>query len=151
MTSSSVWSAEQHCLRATHHAHVGDALAGSGESEWAAVCFFYAGYHLVRAALLIDPVFSDPTRLSKLNVELTPEDRQTERHKGRKNTANGREWGINELVLLLYRAIAGPYDRLHQASIDVRYGRGLRGDVSDLREHLTTIEEAYAGGLLIAP
>jgi len=147
MPSSGTLSTEQHRDRAAHHAYVGDALAATGEPEWAAVCLFYAAYHLMRAALTSDAIFDEPTRLSRISPQLTPADRSTARHKGRKSTSNGREWGINELVFLLYRPLAGDYDRLHQASIDVRYGQGLRGDVADLRGNLTSIEDAYAGGL----
>lgn len=121
----------------------------AGENDWAAVCFFYAAYHVVRAALVSDPIFDDPGSLSKIRVGLAPQDRHTERHKGRKNTANGREWGVNELVLILYRPFAGAYDRLHQASIDVRYGRGLRApSTTEIRQCLDKIEGASNVGQL---
>jgi hypothetical protein len=145
MTSSVQLSVAEHCQRSSHHCAVGDGLS-LGEPGWAAVCFFYAAYHLARAALIADPVFSDPTRLSRINVELTPADRSTSRHNGRKKTANGREWGVNDLVGLLYRGFIGDYDRLHQASIDVRYHSGLRGDVHALRMNLETIQNGYAAG-----
>lgn len=133
MTASGALTEEQHKNRAERHASVGDALAAAGEDDWAAVCYFYAAYHLVRAALVGDPVFDNPNDLARIDVELTPEDRYTQRHKGRKKTSNGREWGVNELVLLLYRPYAGIYDRLHQASIDVRYGRGFKTTAADAR------------------
>jgi len=150
MSSANDLTVVEHCQRATHHAHVGRALAATGEEQWAAVCFFYAAYHLVKAALTSDSVFADPTRLSRLNPELTPADQAVSRHKGRRQSANGREWGVNELVALLYPGFARAYERLHQASIDVRYYGGLRATAADLECSLKQIEDGYAAGLLAA-
>ncbi|MGO4600381.1 hypothetical protein [Terrabacter sp. 2YAF2] len=124
-------TAEVHRERAERHAKIGHALADSGD-EWAAVCFFYSAYHRVKAALLDDVVFDDPNTCYAKHVDLLPQDRYTSRHKGRKHTSGGREWGINDLVLLLYRGAAGTYDKLHQMSIDVRYQSGLRASIPDL-------------------
>lgn len=133
--------------RARRHATVGDALADAGD-EWAVVCWFYSAYHYVRAALIADPIFDDLSRLQSVYQPLVPDDRYVSKHKGRRGGAP--ELGINEVVLKLYPAIAGPYDKLHQASTDVRYEHGLRGDLSQLRPLLSTIEGDYAAGKLIA-
>lgn len=146
---SSRLSIQAHQERAGHHTAVGDGLAASDEG-WAAVCYFYAAYHLVRASLIDDPIFDDPTLLSRVRPDLTPEDRFTSHHHGRKQTMNGRDWGVNELVALLYRSLSRDYERLHQASLDVRYGAGLRGDVAPLRASLLVIQEAYTAGSIVA-
>lgn len=146
-------SIENHKARAKYHAEVGDMIAGNDAGqEWAGVCYFYAAYHLVQAALINDPIFDEPTLLSRIHVDLSPQDRFTSRHKGRKRTSNGAEWGVNDLVLLLYKQIAGVYDRLHQASNDIRYGRGLRSgvQVEQLRGFLLQIQNEFAAGNLVA-
>lgn len=129
------------------HAKTGDALEGAGD-EWAAVCWFYSAYHYVRSALIADPIFDDLTRLQSVHQHLVPDDRHVTRHKGRRGGAP--ELGVNEVVLKLYPAIAGPYDKLHQASIDVRYERGLRGNLSQLRPLLSAIENDQVEGRLLA-
>jgi hypothetical protein len=112
-----------HLSRAAEHRRVGEALRTAAQEPWAAVCYFYSAYHLVRYALRRDPIFDNPTALTRINVELYPDLRDISRHHGRKRTTP-REWGINELVLVLYRPIAAPYNKLHQASIDIRYEDG---------------------------
>lgn len=92
--------------------------------------FFYAAYHEVKAALMVDPVFDDLDTCLAANPNLQPEDRFTTRHQGRKNPKN-KEWGLNELVVLLYRGAGGSYHRLHTMSIDVRYHQGLHGSCDD--------------------
>ena len=111
----------EHGSRASRHRKVGDALASAGE-EWAFVCFFYGAYHLVKAALLCDPVFDDPIRLAKSPVPLRPDDRFVSRHRGRRRPGVEVEWGVNDLVATIYRFIREDYELLHQLSIEVRYG-----------------------------
>jgi hypothetical protein len=113
-----------HLQRAARHQKVGDALADAGD-EWAVVCYFYSAYHLVRCALLEDPVFNDPTALQRIHPALTPAHRNTENHHGRQAKGQPREFGVNELVFALYRPITSSYERLHQYSIEVRYKAGL--------------------------
>lgn len=138
----------EHLVRAARHRKVGEALI---DDEWAAVCFFYSAYHIVRHALREDPIFDDPTALSRINPELTPADRHVSRHQARKGAPGGRQWGINELVTLLYRPIAVDYDRLHQASIEVRYSRGLTSPpMADLLASLEAIDGARVRGQLVA-
>jgi hypothetical protein len=104
----------------------------------------------VDTSLLDDPVFDDPGKLTSINTELTMADRHATRHKGIRNTANGRVWGVNDLVFLLYRPVSAAYERLHQASIEVRYGMGHPPAVEDMRVDLATIKGAYADGQLQA-
>lgn len=138
---------QEHLVRSARHRKVGEAL---DPDEWGAVCFFYSAFHLVRHALRIDPVFDDPTALSRINPQLTPGDRHCSRHHGFRNTPRGeRIWGINELVTLLYRPIAFDYERLHQASIAVRYDLGLTGlSVNDLLPSLDAVSGAHSRGQL---
>ncbi|GAB3092279.1 hypothetical protein [Isoptericola nanjingensis] len=137
----------KHLERAERHKVVGDALAEAGD-EWAAVCYFYAAYHLMRHALRTDPIFDDPTRLAAVSPDLAPELREVARHQGRRGAT--REYGVNDLVRLLYgNETAKVYGRLHYASIAVRYEDGLRGKpLGQLREELDTIRLAHAQGQL---
>ena len=127
-----------------------EALEDAGD-EWAAVPLFYAGYHLVKAALLIDPIWTDAPRRVGIHMELTPDDKLVTRHHGRKISGDGRRWGINEIVLLLYAHIVAPYERLHQASIQVRYGAGLpAGALPSLRVDIDSIKAESDAGTLFA-
>lgn len=139
-------TARMHVQRAERHTKVGLALLAV-EDEWAAVCLFYSAYHHVKAALLEDPLFEDHEKCQALHADLLPDDRFTSRHKGRR-TAGGREWGLNELVLRLYRPAAGTYERLHQASIDVRYQTGLRASIADVRKLHERFETLLQDGTL---
>lgn len=122
---ASALAVEQHQQRADRHLHIGRALFDAGD-EWAAVPFFYCAYHHVKAALLDDPVWGDISRMHRLHPDLIPDDRWVSRHHGRKGLPGApRQWGINDLVLLLYPSIVKQYEQLHQASIDVRYSTGL--------------------------
>ncbi len=147
MTSSAPISAVQRLERAERHEVIGDLLADAGD-EWACVPYFYAAYHRVLHALSEDPVFDDPTRLSRVNRNLSIADRHVTRHHGRRKLG---EWGVNDLVTLLYRPIAVDYERLHAASIDVRYGGGFRGDLSDVRAALGHMKAEHEAGHLRAP
>jgi hypothetical protein len=134
----------EHNARADRHAKVGDALHGAGD-EWAAVCFFYAAYHLVRATLLSDPIFSDMSRLKVINRNLMPQDQFSESHHGSRQP--GASFGVNELVRLLYPSIYRHYEYLHQASIQVRYEKGLRFQLDSVRESLDAVRGAVEAGL----
>lgn len=135
-----------HVRRAERHYKVGCALADAGD-EWGAVCFFYAAYHLVKAAMLADPLFEDPTRCHAKHHDLNIDDRHTDRHQVRKSRDAGRGWGVNDLVLLLYRPIVGDYERLHQASVSVRYRDGLPAEaLTALRGSVDRIREAFDAG-----
>ena len=140
---------EEHLVRAARHEKVGVALHGAGD-EWTAVLYFYAAHHLLRAALLADPIFTDPTRLSRKNPQLQLADRATKRHHGRAPKGQPRVWGINDLVVLMYQHVAVDYEALHQASIEVRYQSGLRSSLDDARAELDVIRSAQSSGRLVA-
>lgn len=142
-------SADVHLERAARHRKVGDALCSAGD-EWAAVCYFYSAYHLVQHALLSDPVFDNPTALTAIQPLLTPDHRYTHAHKGRQRSGHVREFGVNELVLQLYRPIASKYNQLHQASIHVRYESGLVLQLDRVVAALQGVEAAHLAGELRA-
>lgn len=143
---------QAHTQRAARHYDVGCALRDAANDEWAAVCWFYAGYHHVKAALLQDPIFDDVGRLHVKHHDLQASDRYTDRHQIRKGPGSGpRGWGINELVQLLYPTVIRPYDQLHQASVSVRYRDGLPGDaLPGLASAIDDIRDAARTGVLSA-
>ncbi|MEO8527692.1 MAG: hypothetical protein ABI435_01295 [Pseudolysinimonas sp.] len=101
----------------------GDELLGN-DNEWFAVCYFYSAYHLIKAALIRDPIFDSPTGLSRIDVNLTMAHRWATHHQGRIQNGS-RDPGINDIVVKLYNGISIEYRRLHLASIGVRYSDGL--------------------------
>lgn len=113
---------EEHLARSEDHYKIGKVLA-EAKHEWTAVALFYSAYHLVRHGLRTDPIFDDDQALLRIHPELEQHHRDITRHHGRYRPV-GREWGMIELTLLLYRPVAGKYDKLHQLSNEVRYGRG---------------------------
>jgi len=121
---------------------VGDALAAAGD-EWSTVCYFYAAYHIVKHALTTDPVFQDSSALIAIHPQLTHRDRYVGRHHGRRLPG---EWGVNDLVLKLYPAAVPAYERLHQASIAVRYQAGLTVPVAAVRDALTALQQSHSSG-----
>jgi hypothetical protein len=135
----------EHETRAARHDKIGRLLGGATD-EWCAVPIFYAAYHLVKAALLTDPVFGDPKKLAVVNSALTPDDRNVTRHTGDKKSQSNRCWGVNDLVFMLYYPQWADYIRLHQASIDVRYKLGLTVGVANLLRALDQITAAYEEG-----
>lgn len=144
---------DQHRKRAQQHQIVGDALASAG-NEWAAVPWFYSAYHLIKAALLRDPIWETPSALCRIHVDLTERDRFTTRHKGRRGRVSGAnvEWGVNDLVQKLYRPAFGAYSRLHSASNSVRYGVGLPPDaLGPLESDLKALWELDSRSELEAP
>lgn len=138
-------SPAEHRERAVQHAGLGHTLL-EVEHEWSAVSLFYAAYHQVKAALLEDPVFDDMERLNSIRPGLCADDRRSSAHHMKKGQPG---FGINELVLVLYRPVAGPYERLHSMSIDVRYQRGLRsGAIDQLQEIYRRFDAAVEAGQL---
>ena len=138
-----------HVARSDRHLKVGNALNDAGD-EWAAVCYFYSAYHLVKSALLADPVFDDPAALASVRPDLSPEDRNTSSHHGRNRRGEPRIYGVNELVLTLYRPIVGEYERLHQGSIEVRYHQGLTLDRLNLKAAALHIRDLHDAGEISA-
>lgn len=106
--------------------------------------------------MLVDPIWDSISDLQQLHVDLIPDDRFVERHKGRRGGGRGGgsvEWGLNDLVLRLYRPIASDYTTLHTHSVTVRYGVGLPddADLSALRDRCERIRAMYAAGQIVAP
>jgi hypothetical protein len=132
---------------------IGELLA-TAPDEWAAVPMFYSAFHLVRAALVTDPLFDDPGRCARKNVYLSMQDRECTRHNTRwRREADGSRsklWGVNELVTLLYAPIWPYYELMHQASVEVRYGRGLIHPLQRVCEALDEITRCSSAGLLVA-
>jgi len=119
----------------------------TADDEWFAVCYFYAAYHLVRAAFIADPVFDSIQELAAKDGRLVMEDRFIERHQGRVD-GRTRTLGVNDVVRLLYPDIAVEYRRLHAASVAVRYSEGLRTISPDtVLDDFNAVRAAYDGGL----
>lgn len=122
----------------------------AANDEWAAVCYFYAAYHLVKAAFINDPAFDSLKTLAAIDGRLTMDDRFIERHQGRIQ-GRTRTLGVNDVVQMLYPSIVVPYRRLHVASIAVRYGEGLRTITSaSVVDDFTAVLRAYQAGELVA-
>lgn len=139
---------DTHLERAARHRKVGDALA-EAQDEWAAVCYFYSAYHLVRYALRSDPIFDDEPSLLAIHKDLHADLRNLERHQGRNRVGREREWGMVEVVGFLYRPVAGTYMKLHLASIGVRYEEGLvTAPIERLRELMAEMWDAHDAGRL---
>lgn len=123
----------------------GDQLLGDN-NEWFAVCYFYSAYHLIKAALIRDPIFDSPTELSRIDVNLTPEHRWSTKHQGRVQRGS-RDPGINDIVVKLYNGVSVEYRRLHSASVNVRYSDGL-GVITPatVAQDFSTIWESHSRG-----
>lgn len=143
------FSAKEHRERSEHHFRVGQVLAES-KHEWGAVILFYAAFHSVRAAMVDDPIFSDPSALHAAHRLLTPDDRWTTMHKARRG--GEPRLGVNEIVGIIYPDYSGPYEKLHVASVQVRYERGLRPleALSEMIDYARMIREAEASGRLVS-
>lgn len=148
MVASVQLTAETHKQRSASHLVVGRGLIEVGEASWGGVAVFYSAYHLIKAALIEDPIFDDFDRLRALDATLTADDRYATSHHGRRKPPI--QWGINELVLKLYRSVVGDYERLHQASIDTRYGTGYKGPPDELLERQARVQASYDAGHLRA-
>lgn len=143
---SPISSAIEHRTRSEEMGRDARQLHESG-IEWATVAYFYSAYHLVRAALLNDPIFDDMARLKRVNPHLQPSDRDTTKHKGRRN--GPIEFGINDLILMLYgREASGPYNYLHIASVQVRYEASLRYPLDDIQKKYAEFRAAESKGSL---
>lgn len=122
----------------------------AGGDEWFAVCYFYASYHLVKAAMMVDPIFGNPTDLSTVDVNLTPASRWTTHHQGRVQKGGPRDFGINDIVVKLYNDISIEYRRLHMASVNVRYSSGL-GVIAPttVQADWQAVRSAYDAGTIV--
>jgi hypothetical protein len=99
-----------HVARSVQHHRIADILFDADE-EWAAVPYFYASLHRIRAALLADPIFDNPAALRTKHHLLTHRDRHCNKHNG--HFRNGTKvWGLNELVNVLYPQVIVSYEAL---------------------------------------
>jgi hypothetical protein len=145
----SLRTAESCLRRAVKTKETADALWESGD-EWAAVCYFYAAYHAMKAALIEDPVFDSLTDLAKHSPFLLLEDRFATKHNGYFG-AGVRRMGVNDIVVSLYPTVAAEYVRLHIASVGVRYGNGLAPiTLQSVRNDYDAVIGAYQSGELKA-
>lgn len=138
---------EQHLARAEHHEQVGRALAHAGEPQWATVAYFYAAMHLMKQALIVDPIWNDPERLARLDPGLHPDHRFTRSHTAKQGSGM---IGTNQLVELLYPSAIGPYDKLHHASCAVRYEAGLNIPMDRVMDAYVRVFDAHRGQKLVA-
>lgn len=148
MTNEHVLTDSTECIsRSREHAKLATVMFDT-QQEWAAVCAFYAAYHLMRASLLVDPVFSDAHRLSRINPKILPEDRGVSKHST--GSLSKPAYGLNEIVTVLYPDVRSRYYRLHMGSIAVRYGSGL-GVIrpENLQEDLAEITRAFEAGEVV--
>jgi hypothetical protein len=143
-------SSYEHAVASERHARAAGDL-GPASSEWASVAYFYAAYHLVKQAILEDPIWQCPGELAAKHPELRPSASKVTRHHGQSaGRRRGRTWGVNELVELLYPSISKPYVRMHDASIEVRYKRGLRASVRDSAIYWAKIRAEFRAGRMRA-
>jgi hypothetical protein len=148
--TGSVLVLADHEARAVEHHRVADTLFAIGE-EWAAVAYFYASLHRAQAALLTDPVFDNRGALQAKHNLLTERDRHCNKHQGFFRKPGVKVWGLNELVALFYPKVGVSYVALYRASIDVRYGLGLRRpSLGSLQADAERIHGEYAAGALKA-
>jgi hypothetical protein len=150
MTSAPPALTEKECVqRALTIRATADALRDAGD-EWAAVCYFYSAYHMVKAAFMADPIFNSISALTAVHPNLVPGDRGATSHQGHFN-GGVRVMGVNDIVRALYPKIAVQYIRLHMASVHVRYQHGLgvitmASAISDYN----AVRNAYVTDLLAA-
>ncbi len=98
--------------------------------------------------LLGDPIFDDPIACSGITRPVARGSAHEPPPWSQAHEQRGREWGINELVLSLYPKVVRDYERLHQASNDVRYHEGLRGTVGEIvATYASFVVECSASGL----
>lgn len=143
-------SSHEHAVASERHARTAGELSPKS-SEWATVAYFYAAYHLVKQAMLEDPIWQRPSELAAKHPELQPSVSKVTRHSGGKGRRRRcRIWGVNELVELLYPSIYEPYILMHEASIEVRYKRGLRTPVRASAAHWAKIRAEFRAGRMRA-
>ena len=150
MTHSGLRTAQLCLERAVAMREAAERVEG-GDHELAAVAYFYSAYHMVKAAFIEDSIFDELGRLQGLNLHLIPDDRFVTHHRGRLGGNGPRKLGVNDIVQILYPAVAPRYVRLHMASIAVRYESGLAPyQYVDVKSDYLEIARAYVAGELKA-
>lgn len=143
-------SSHDHAVASERHARSASALCPVS-GEWATVAYFYAAYHLVKQAILEDPIWQCPGELAARHPDLRPGSRKVTRHSGQRAGRRGQlNWGINDLVEVLYPSIHHAYTGMHEASIHVRYKRGSRLPLRASAEYWARIRAEYRAGRMRA-
>lgn len=143
-------SSHEHAVASERHARAASNPRPM-KSEWAAVAYFYAAYHLVKQAILEDPIWQCPDKLTAKHPELRPNLAYVTRHHGQSaRRRRGRPWGVNELVRLLYPSIYQSYVHMHRVSIEVRYLRRLRTPIRASTAHWAKIRAEFRAGRMRA-
>lgn len=134
-----------HLSRQEYHRSFAVTLAGASPAAhpWACVIGFYAAYHSARWAIQCDPRFDDAATIRAVHPNLRPEDRRTAKHKARRGPGPQTDFGVNDLVLLLYPKASGAYEYLHQASIEVRYNRGIPKLLPEAAQMIEWVDEVH--------
>jgi len=150
MTVSSVRTPMACLERAIAFQQDAEQLSAIG-NQWSAVAYFYAAFHAVRSALMVDPIFNSPERLALFDPNWRREDRQNDHHQARRGNGIVGAPGVSDLVKALYPEIAIEYAQLHSASVSVRYGLGLAGyDQAALKRGYEKIAGAVKRNELVA-
>lgn len=136
----------EHLSRQDYHRSFAATLAGASPvaHPWACVIGFYAAFHSARWALQCDRRFDDEDVLRTIHPDLRSEDRRTAKHKARRGPGANADFGVNDLVLMLYPKASRPYELLHQASIEVRYNQGRPHVLPDADKMLEMVDDVHA-------
>lgn len=150
MTAKALVTAAKCLQRADVFRATADGLADDGD-EWAAVCYFYAAYHVVRAAFIEDPVFDSIAAAAAKHPNLGMQDRWATNHQARLGSGP-RALGINDIVKIIYPSIKFEYVELHSWSVNVRYNEGLEptASIQDAARYYERIRNEYDAGNLKA-
>lgn len=112
-----------HLEQAQSHLRSAEAILNAGEGGWAVTAAFYSAFHVMRAAILEDPIWDrGPVALTNINPMLGADCQFAEHHQG--NPKTNRSPGVREVVGYLYPQCRDRYLLLHGASITVRYKEG---------------------------
>ncbi|WP_461634516.1 hypothetical protein [Glutamicibacter soli] len=130
------------------HWRTAQSLFKNGD-QWAAVAAFYTSYQLMRAALIVDPIFRDESALTLAHPSLRPEDRFETKHSF--GGINKPQLGLIEMCIVLYPHVSRYYTLGHQASVGVRYEGGLPRHVplDKSIEYANIFRTEYAAGNLV--
>lgn len=143
-------SSYEHAIASERHARTAIRLRPASR-EWASVAYFYAAYHLVKQAILDDPIWHCPDELTARLPELRPSAAKVTRHHGQQaRRRRGRSWGVNQLVEVLYPSIYRDYTTMHEASIQVRYLRRLQVSDQACAEAWARIRAEFRAGRMRA-
>jgi hypothetical protein len=142
-------SSHEHAVASERHARAASNLRPMS-SEWATVAYFYAAYHLVKQAILEDPIWHCSGELAARHGDLRPGCSKVTRHTGQRAGRGQQRWGVNDLVRVLYPSIHRVYTGMHEASIEVRYRRRLQTPLYVSAAYWAKIRAEYRAGRMRA-